>query len=407
MKKLNILYVDFSVGFGGSAISLKNLTNGISALGHHIVVAFTFHKKSSISERKLFPADVQIVSLSGIVTDIFLKVSRSLYDSKILVKTKITPFLMFFIKIFFDRLPTILKLYFLIKKEKIDVVHVNNGISIPIIMGADLAKVPCLVSLRSFVNKGIASRKILKKTDYFIANSQAVKRDFTVKSGINDEKVKVIYNGINIDEILAKVHNSTSQARILFGIKENQKIIGTVGRLIKWKRQDLLISAAEKLLHRGVDFKCLIIGDSQNDLESKNYENKLRNMVKERNLDKNVIFTGFIENPLEIMKGFDVFVLPSIIEPFGNVVLESMVLGVPVVAFNEGGPAEVITHQKDGVLVPVGDVDALTESIFQLLTEMDFHHLLAENAIRKVKNDFSLEKSVKQLDELYKEVAGK
>lgn len=401
MKKLNLLYVDFSVGFGGSAISLKNLTQGISAFGHNVVVAFVFQKKGALDSKHLFPGNIKVVHLADTVTAAFLRISRCLYDNEFLVRTKITFFLMFFIKIFMERIPTVLKLVFLIKAEKINVVHVNNGISIPIILSAHLARVPCVVSLRSFVNKELASRRILKRVHYFVANSQAVKNDFIQNSSLATDRVRVIYNRIDTDRLES---TEVSAGSFPLDRRAGQKIIGTAGRLIEWKRQDLLILATEELLRRGLDVKCVIIGISEKAVESRSYDNKLKDMVRARKLDGHVVFTGFLENPSSLMRKFDVFVLPSILEPFGNVVLESMCYGVPVVAFNGGGPAEIITHDHDGMLVPVGDTAALTDALCRLLKDDHLHKTLSCNAVEKVKKEFSLEKSIHEWDELYKEV---
>ncbi len=401
MKKLNILYVDFSVGFGGSAISLKNLTQGISALGHNVIVAFVFQKKGTLDSKHLFPENIKVVYLADRVTAAFLKISRCLYDNEFLVRTKIAFFLMFFIKIFMERIPTVLKLVSLIKAEKADVVHVNNGISIPIILSAHLVGVPCVISLRSFVSKDLASRRILKRAHCFVANSQAVKNDFILKSGLGAQKVRVIYNRIDTDRLEFPPGGAGG---FPLDRRAGQKIIGTAGRLIEWKRQDILILTTEELLRRGLDVKCVIIGTSEKAVESRNYENKLKDMVRARKLDGHVVFTGFLENPSHVMKKFDVFVLPSIVEPFGNVVLEAMSFGVPVVAFNGGGPAEIITDNYDGMLVPVGDTAALTDALCRLLKDDNLHKTLSCNAVQKVKKEFSLVKSIHEWDELYKEV---
>ena len=404
MKKLNILYVDFSVGFGGSAVSLKNLTRGINAMGHNIVVAFIFQKKKSLDRKNLFPGNTKVIYLGDLVTDAFLKISRYLYDNDALVKTKISFFLMFFIKIFAERIPTVVKLFFLIKTEGIDVVHVNNGISIPIILSANLAKTPCIISLRSFVNETLASRRILRNVRCFVANSQAVKNDFIQKSNLQKDVVRVIYNRIDPDKVALAVSQRTDTDELRQSVRPGQKIIGTAGRFLEWKRQDLLILTMEALLRRGIDVMCFIIGTSEKTIESKNYETLLKDMVRAKNLEKNIVFTGFLENPLNLMKELDVFVLPSIVEPFGNVVLESMTLGVPVVAFNEGGPAEIINNGQDGILVPTGDVAALTEAVFRLLSDQDLHTTLSRNAVQKVKTDFSLDQSIRQWDDLYRDL---
>ncbi|MEW5894176.1 MAG: glycosyltransferase family 4 protein [Candidatus Omnitrophota bacterium] len=375
----------------------------MSSRGYNIFIAFILQKKNALIESHFFLEDVNVLYFRDLGVDISLRASNFLLNNKLFLKMRISNFLLFFIRLFFERIPTICKLFFLLKKEKIDVVHLNNGISNPVILGAVLANVPRVVSVRSLVMQSIVPRiKLLKYVDCFVACSNAAKKDFIEKYGIAAERVKVVYDGIKVDDVFNVQKKDVGRIKSEFNIKASAKVIGTVGRLIECKRQDLLILAVEKLVKMGMDIQCLIVGGAEQEEESLSWELQLKNLTMKKNLSNQIIFTGFYKNPLDLINAMDVFVLPSIGESFGIVILEAMALGVPVVAFNHGGPAEIITH-NDGILVPAGDVDSLAESICKLLKDESFYKTLSFNAKKRVRMDFSLGKTAAEFDAVYKD----
>lgn len=133
------------------------------------------------------------------------------------------------------------------------------------------------------------------------------------------------------------------------------KTIVTAGRLIEAKDQVTLIKAFSNLKNR--DIKLLILGEGP-------LLNELKYNAKKYNVEDRVLFKGFVSNPYDYYKNSDLFVLSSKREGFGNVIVEAMGCGTPVVSTDcEHGPREVLDNGKYGSLVPVGDVEALTKAI--------------------------------------------
>ncbi|RBY75307.1 hypothetical protein DQ238_19980 [Geodermatophilus sp. TF02-6] len=141
-----------------------------------------------------------------------------------------------------------------------------------------------------------------------------------------------------------------------------------VGRVNHWKGQDVLLEALAALAAGGVSFTCRLVGSAFPGDE--HLVARLHEQVAAAGLTDRVCFDGEVDDAREAMASADVVVVPSKVpEPFGKVVVEAMAVGRPVVATTPGGPAEVIRSGVDGVLVPTGDVPALTAALRDLLQD--------------------------------------
>lgn len=142
-----------------------------------------------------------------------------------------------------------------------------------------------------------------------------------------------------------------------------------VGRLTSWKGQDVFIDAFATAFPDG-DEVATIVGSSM--FGEYEYEDALREKVASMGLADRIEFTGFVDDIPGVLRECDVLVHASVLpEPFGQVVVEGMATGLAVVASNEGGPSEVITHDVDGQLCPPGDVDALAKVLRSLAGDPD------------------------------------
>ena len=144
-------------------------------------------------------------------------------------------------------------------------------------------------------------------------------------------------------------------------------VLGMVGRLAAWKGQDVLLAALERL-GTTTPWRAVVVGSAM--FADADYEAQLRTEVLERGLADRVSLVGFRPDVAAELAGMDVLVHASVIpEPFGQVVVEGMAAGLPVVASAAGGPLEIIRHDVDGLLVPPGDVGALAAALRRLLEE--------------------------------------
>ncbi|MGO8864797.1 MAG: glycosyltransferase family 4 protein [Acidimicrobiales bacterium] len=140
--------------------------------------------------------------------------------------------------------------------------------------------------------------------------------------------------------------------------------VAMVGRLAPWKGQDVFLQAFAQAFPEGEEVAVLVgaalFGEDD-------YERQLRELVSELGIEKRVEFRGFRSEVFEELARVDALVHASIIpEPFGQVVLEGMAAGLPVVAAGAGGPAEIIVEGETGLLYPPGDVDALASLLRRL-----------------------------------------
>jgi len=198
-------------------------------------------------------------------------------------------------------------------------------------------------------------RWLYPKATRVSAISNGVKENL-LSFGISPCKIKVIYNPQPLQE-LYELATEFSPIQI----KQDASILITVGRLVDQKDHDTLIKAFEKV-KRKIDACLYIIGDGPN-------RKKLENLAQTLALVDDIRFMGWQPNPFALLKQADLFVLSSRFEGFGNVIVEAMACGLPVVTTDcPSGPREILRGGEIGALVPVGDVDALAQAITTLLS---------------------------------------
>jgi glycosyltransferase involved in cell wall biosynthesis len=178
-------------------------------------------------------------------------------------------------------------------------------------------------------------------------------------------------------------------ARRAIGIPGDRFLIGVVGRLEPLKRQDLFLRVLAALLRRGHQIHGLIVGGEGK--TSSGYEGQLRELASSLGLETRVTFTGHVEDAMLPMQAMDVLVNVSTQEGFGLTLLEAMAVGVPVVAFANGGPADMIENGVSGLLVPSGDESALTDRLHVLLQEQQFRERLARGGLDRFHSRYSAE----------------
>lgn len=153
-------------------------------------------------------------------------------------------------------------------------------------------------------------------------------------------------------------------------------VVGMVGRLAPWKGQDLLLRAFANAFAES-QARCILVGSSM--FGEDEYVLRLHDLVNDLGLEGKVDFRGFRNDIWQELDRMDLLVHASLIpEPFGQVVLEGMAAGVPVVAADAGGPAEILRNDINGVLYPMGDCAALAAALKSLAPDAERRARLAE-----------------------------
>ena len=205
---------------------------------------------------------------------------------------------------------------------------------------------------------------------------------------------RVIYNAIVPDSVEAPTggHHCRPAAAV----------VGMIGRLTPWKGQDVFLDAFAQAF-RGRDVRARLIGSAMFGEDA--YADSLRQRAQMLGIEGQVEFRGFRENIWAELQHLDVLVHCSVRpEPFGQVVLEGLAAGVPVVAAAAGGPAEIVTDGVDGLLTTPGKPDELADALRRLVAEPDLRKRLGA-AGRHRSRDFSPQRTVSQLLAIYEQVA--
>ncbi|MCD6323380.1 MAG: glycosyltransferase [Clostridiales bacterium] len=199
-------------------------------------------------------------------------------------------------------------------------------------------------------------------SDRIIAISEAVKENLT-ETGVPETMIKVMMNGV--EPMVDLSSNEKSAIRKKYDISEDEKAVGMVGRLEPVKGHEFFIKAAKKCIDKGMKVKFIIAG-------SGSIETELKELAANFGISDSVIFTGFLKNVAPVVNILDVFVNASYgTEASSIAMLEAMSLGKPVVATDYGGNPYQVRNEKTGLLVPIKDEDALSDSIMQLLNDSE------------------------------------
>jgi len=282
----------------------------------------------------------------------------------------------------------------LFRNEKPDVVILNFSADIKTAgMAAKCAGIKNIIYRRgsaipirnTFINR------LLYKTivTYIIANSEETRRTILQNNQklFPPEKITVIYNGIDLAQI-----DGLPDTKI-FQRKDKEILIGNVGRLVLQKGQKYLIEMALLLKNHNIDFKILIGGEGP-------LEASLKQKAVEAGVDDRMVFMGFINNIKAFMSTIDIFVLTSIWEGFGYVLVEAMACRKPVVAFNISSNPEIVENNITGFLIDPMDITAFTEKVEYLSRYPDICYTLGMAGRKRVEDGFELNRNQKKVEVL-------
>lgn len=229
-------------------------------------------------------------------------------------------------------------------------------------------------------------------SDAIICASNGVSESISDVVGPSD-KIKTIYYPVANKKIYDLSKEPVDHPWFL-----NQKtpIVLAAGRLVNQKDYPTLIKAF-KLVVQKKNARLVILGEGAE-------RKKIEKLIQELGISENVAFFGLQKNPFKYMGRASVFVLSSAHEGFGNVIVEAMACGTPVVATDcKSGPGEIIENGKSGILVPVGDYKSLSEAIIKVLSDFSLRQKLSEEGMNRA-GYFSIEKSNKQYEEVFKKI---
>jgi glycosyltransferase involved in cell wall biosynthesis len=227
-----------------------------------------------------------------------------------------------------------------------------------------------------------------------LANSRATANVMREK-GVSCEKIRVVCNGIECSGPPAR--RSAALARRL-GIPRGAPVVGSVGRLTGTKNYGLFLRAARRIHERRGDVFFLLVGDGPE-------RASLEAEAKRLGIAERVVFTGWQEDTARFMALMDIFVLSSVKEGFGLVILEAMKNEKPVVCTAVGGVPELVEDGRNGFLVPSGDEDSLAGKVMALLENRALRRRLGKEGRKRLEEEFTLSRMADAVMEIYEEAS--
>lgn len=236
----------------------------------------------------------------------------------------------------------------------------------------------------SNLSRKLTVAALIRKNMYFAGVSNAVRDDLRHDIwGMPAERIITLYNMIDV-EATRTTYLDRNTARAQLHLAEDSFVFGTLGRLVKAKDQRTMIEGFALVKKQCPMAKLVIIGEG--DLEQ-----ELRAQISDLGLENEVILTGFIPQGFRLLKAFDVFVLTSIKEAFGRVLLESMIARVPIIASRTNGIPEVVGDAGQ-IVEPRNKVELAEKMLGYCHSTQDQLKAWADRGEVRAVDEFSLQK---------------
>jgi len=292
-----------------------------------------------------------------------------------------------------------------LRKEKYDIIHAHYS--------RDLWTLAPAVSLAGGVPivfiKHIGTQKpkrdMLHKWIYahvcrIIAISNVIANNVIATHPVKAERVRVIHHGVDLEEFNLD-EKIRRKIRDEFHVKENEMLIGTIGRLQEGKGHLEFLDMAEAIHKEFPNTKFLIVGEATRGEEFR--AEKIYERIRQVNLGDNLILAGFRKDIPAVLSAMDIFAFPSRAEAFGLVLIEAMAAGLPVVSTKSDGVLDIVQDEETGLLVERQNSKQLTDAVKRLIIDVDKRQKFARAGKRKIAKEFTMQKMIEEIEKIYQE----
>jgi glycosyltransferase involved in cell wall biosynthesis len=288
-----------------------------------------------------------------------------------------------------------------LKRERVDIVQTHlYGPGISAIAAARLANVPVKISTVHDMDPWRMRRRL--KTDKVLMGwrdavfcvSEPVRQVYIERTGCPPDKVWVMPNGLDLSGF--RVTRSREEVRSELGIPHEDRLVGMVANLVPIKNHWGFLEVAAVIRRRRNDVSFLLVGEG--DLQA-----GLKNRAAALGLRDSVVFAGARRDVADLLGAMDCFLLTSFREAFSIAALESMALGVPVVATNRGGVSDIIRSREEGLLADPNDPEAMAVAVLRVLEDAELRETLIRNG-RKRAQDFDMVRVARHTASVYRQL---
>lgn len=375
MNPRKLLFVITKSNFGGAQRQVYELATYFAGKGYDIAVILG--GKGVLAE-KLTAANIRIHSIPNMGRDIKL----------------------------IDEIGVFFRMFSIIKTENPHVLHVHSpkAAGIASLAGRLLGIKNIIYTVhgwafnedRSFYQKtliaGFSWLTMLLSTK--IVNISEKEREQTILFPGISNKTILIRNGLSAEAVYSQ-KNARMLLEKMGNVNLTKKIcLGSIGELHPNKGQIYLLEALKELVPKYPELHLIIIGEGEE-------RHKFEKFVEHHKLTQHVTFLGFVENAAHYLKGFDIFVFPSLKEGLPYAILEAGVAGIAVISTSVGGIPEIIDDMQSGVLIQPKRSKEIVSAIEFLIEHKKDMKEYAKNLHNKVLTEFNREKMLEQLEHLY------
>ncbi len=298
-------------------------------------------------------------------------------------------------------LPALLRV---IDRKKIDVLHLHGyGATTFGRMAAAMRRLPVVLHEHANLTstpwfQKVADRALEPFTDIAIAVSESTARFVIDARLVRPGRVRVVYLGAPLDEFsVARPPDEVTAVRAELGAAPGDVVIGTITRLHDSKGNQYLVEAARRVLDARPSARFYLFGEGP-------LRAALEEQARALGLGDRFVFGGFVKDVARVLGAFDMSVFPSLWEGTPLTVFEAMAAGRPIVATDADGLIEVLTHDRDAIIVPKRDSAALGDAIVRLIDDPSLRARLGAEARRSSVN-FDIATFVRKMERLYEILA--
>jgi glycosyltransferase involved in cell wall biosynthesis len=360
---LRILQISSARSFGGGERHLIDLTKGLVQRGHEVYLALS---PLSPLQKKL----AEILPEENLF-NVSMRNALDLLSARALAR--------------------------LVREREIEIVHAHMGRDYPLAAFAVRKSKAKLVITRHVLFPLSRLHKFtLSNLSRVIAVSKAVERNLIEQKIFPTEKICVVPNGIDFEKFDTMTNEADRKTfRRQLNLSEESLLVGSIGELKFLKGHDILLRAAARLVWQFDNIHFVIAGGGEG---HKDFER----LVHELKIEGRVYFLGRVEDVGPMLRAVDVFVSASRVESFGLAIVEAMACGAPVIATRTEGASEVIEDEKTGLLVPVGNVEAIARAVEFLLNDKEKIDSLVNAARRAARENYTIEAMIKATERVYR-----
>ena len=228
--------------------------------------------------------------------------------------------------------------------------------------------------------------------DSLIANSEATKNSLLKNAPwLKPERINVVYNGIDPQPFLSQ---NTSDLRSELQIPKDAKLVGFAGQLDERKGIKYLLPAFFSALKLAPNAHLVLAGQGP-------LEKWINTFCQKYSLENRIHLIGFVNHIEKFMKSIDLFVLPSLWEGFGIVLIEAMAAAKPCITTATSSMLEIVQHGETGLVVPTENAEELAEAMEELLNDTEKTEQMGQNGRQRVLEKFTLDKMLDHIESLF------